>query len=242
MRIISPFRDYYDSSQGLGIDPNLIYNRKTEQVKVFTNDFPLNLTHLPKTIWGSYLNKSLRNNLTCYYLFFCGKVYTSIDLSLAVNGESSPVFANKWESIKHSYENQIPKNKFWGIDSKLKQLQSFNEKEAPTAVFEFLDCPVFLWKGEHFSHTGKVTIIKNPSLINLGFQHVVDSYTAFQTISIYLGNELCTKEQPPTPTNEEIIRSTGHDARLSFRGGSPGAKKVRRKRNKSRKRNSIKSF
>lgn len=241
MRIISKFRDYYDSAQGLGIDTSLIYQRETKEILVPPLSTPVNISNLPEDIWGSYPNKDLKSRLNCIYLFFCGKIYTTLDLSLAKTGKPGLPFSSSWDDIVSFYENEVPRNRFWNIDSKLYDLQKINGKDAPAKVFEQLSSPIVLMYGQSRWSRNPIKFIVNPKLDDLGFQHIVDPYSAFQSISAYLGNELCERETPHQPSNDELIHARGFDSKTSFRSGRPSEKKQRRKRNKLRKAKSRKS-
>ena len=65
----------------------------------------------------------------------------------------------------------------------------------------------------------------------MGFASRVDAYTAYQSISQYLSNELCTVDIPRVATDKELLHSTGH-GEVSFKMTSGDSKKAKRKQRK----------
>ncbi|MFM9872823.1 MAG: hypothetical protein ACKVQS_05085, partial [Fimbriimonadaceae bacterium] len=71
MRIISPYKDYYDSIQEFGADPHVTYHRKpaTHALQI------LHYIELPdlSIVWDVFVDY----NITL--LFFCGKLYPYVN-------------------------------------------------------------------------------------------------------------------------------------------------------------------
>jgi hypothetical protein len=67
-------------------------------------------------------------------------------------------------------------------------------------------------------------------------QRHFDPFTAFQEISMFLGNQLAETDDAQRTTGDDriIAQSKGFDDQ-SFRTASPGERKVRRKQNRIRK-------
>lgn len=237
MRIISNFRDYYDSAQALGIDKSLVYERKEVVLELDPRSIPLNFRDYPVRLVGDYPNESLKRELYVYYLFFCGKLFTSVNIGEALLEKDTKPFSSSWEYISEVFDklaNESSYGRFFGRDIDVHTVKSLNGKEITSEVFSYFDTPVFLlYPNFGYQYNRKVRVVKNPNLSQLGFQHVIDPYSTFQEISTYLGNELCKVATPTSPTNQELIKARGFDAKISFRQGSPGAKKEKRRANKA---------
>lgn len=87
MRIISKFRDYYDSIQAYGQDENVVYVRKNEQIYDSIDDV-LNEYYLRKTDYmgrpSEYFGNCYRNSyrgvdlVGTFSIFFCGERFNVI--------------------------------------------------------------------------------------------------------------------------------------------------------------------
>jgi hypothetical protein len=73
-------------------------------------------------------------------------------------------------------------------------------------------------------------------ILHLGFQHVLDPFTAFQEIARFLGSALAAEDQAPRTVGDDrtIAASKGFDDQ-SFRTQAPGSKKKNRMLNRERK-------
>ena len=80
-------------------------------------------------------------------------------------------------------------------------------------------------------------VLRNPVLRDLEFQRVMDPFTAFQEIAMFLGGVLAVEDKAPlrAGSDEVVARQKGFDE-WSFRTMSPGQKKLNRRANRLRKR------
>jgi hypothetical protein len=201
----------------MGLDPNLVYLRSTEEVSFNKKSVPFNFRDFPEDLIVPRDEEGNRRVFpVCKYLFFCGKLYTSVD-------SSDKPFSPSWESQKDFYykeyfpdeEKYFPRFRYLRIGNAIKVVESLHDTSVSDEIFCFLECPVFLVTLQRDS----ISVVKNPQLYKLGFQHVVDSYSAYQSIASFLGNNLVSDRQDSyKPSNEEVIHATGHNARVSFRG------------------------
>lgn len=88
-----------------------------------------------------------------------------------------------------------------------------------------------------YARTSWIAIATNPRLADLGFQRVMDPFTCFQEIEMFLGNQLAQTDLAPhrVGSDDVIARQKGFDEQ-SFRTAAPGHKKENRARNRARKR------
>ncbi len=250
MRIISPFKDYYDSAQAYGIDPKLNYYRKPEvfhsvQLKDY---FPV--PGIPDSL--GYWNIIIA---TTGLLIVCGRIYPfllpskvlefdtnrsateqisrslvmSPDDPLITKSVARDIFRDEayWLRIVKDYFNYINEIRGYAVGSE---------------IHRALRAPIILtsvsrqnWKSEFVP----VPALTNPRLANFGFQSILDPFTCFQEIAQYLGNELAQHDTAPLRTgdDETIARTKGFDEQ-SFQTAAPGTKKLNRKTNRERKKNS----
>jgi hypothetical protein len=83
MRIISRFRDYYDSARAWGADPKLVYVRHTETAKKYREDDPRGLRQILKPVmdnWDSvpglgWQSRYDSGSLQAFLIGFCGQAY-----------------------------------------------------------------------------------------------------------------------------------------------------------------------
>lgn len=114
MRIISKFKDYYDSVQALGTDTNSVYVRK-EELAIFKRSNTFNKItaakedlKLSKIIYGDPSRYYSQNNYFIseeFIVGFCGKVYLGFKIH-EVNNEkiSEPKFFYDVESLCEYFE------------------------------------------------------------------------------------------------------------------------------------------
>lgn len=210
MKIISNFRDYYDSILLYGTDPKLLYYRNTDEIKFnlldiyeknkinvphifkFDNDFPYNRG-------VDYFNKKINIATNYFYIFFCGKLYIGIYTTLTdlekfnCSCYDDYVFnfihysvesLSKW--IINKLGNEIKNNKEYikyikDITNELTYLYS-NIKISNNLFIKF-NTPIFL-----IDKFAWEDIIINPQLKSYDFMKVKNPFEAFQEISEYIGN------------------------------------------------------
>lgn len=238
MRIISKFKDYYDVGMSYGADPTLVYARETA---FYHSDFE-------KGFRPGYIEP-----LNSGILYFCGTAYpfmTSYDYSPYYTGAKDDfLFFQTPEQVDAYQEEYFKKrrhsNRFIGSAYLENQMEDFLKEPYKVDVdihFKY-KAPVVMYLQKTWENLGvmanpngvyssskKGFVYANPILRTLNFQRVVDPYTAFQEISMFLGGVLGNIERDTVKiTDDKILRdSKGFDDQ-SFKTGSPGKKKNRRK-------------
>jgi len=233
MRIISKFRDYYDSVQGVAYDENLTYIRKTTSIK----DPEIN------KFFSDYEKMFLmrvKYSKVCF-IGFCEKIIPVILLN------SSEGFVSKdrkkvLQTLKHTevegyyvfYEINEALIKeicssmfFWEenvktfkskLDQVVKDLESLK-------LFEKYQSPIFTITPD--GHQREHTISLSPCLKDMSFQNIVDPYTALQELAMWIANK-AVNEWPPQITDNIVMRDSKGFDKWSF-------KKKPQKRFKKRK-------
>lgn len=244
MRIISKFRDYYDSVQAHGADPNLVYRRSTSEVMTSAESFPsayfesMHAARPYSWLW--------RTNLS--FVCFCGRSYPLIEFEgrPLKSGEELLVAMKEQHRLYPDvpqYKRSIEALERAGRKSRVpnfKILTSYLEsaRGGPLTpdLFRHFGAPVVYvqrigkWlRNEYF-------VTANPRLMDLDFVRFVEPFTAYQEIAMYLGNELAQPDIAPQTvgSDKDLAKVKGFDDQ-SFRTAAPGQKKLNRRANRARK-------
>lgn len=248
MRIISPFKDYYDSALAYGIDPNLVYRREATAT-------------LTPAGWDNYLSAFLPVAPSGYddpYAWF------SIHLALVVIGSKGfrvwvprdPELTTESLGVNSAVKLALPLAEArTKIVTELRDLgfgykwepedpvdDFLTEMNEPVTISEQwsvdLGAPCFVtWLGQR--RGGQHSAILNPRLATLGVERYLDPYSAFQEITMFLGQKFAAEDKAPRTVGDDrvIAQSKGFDDQ-SFRTAAPGNKKENRKANRLRKKKS----
>ncbi len=211
MKIISKFQDYYDSALAFGIDPNLMYLRETnedlETDYIIPNmefntsiDFD-NRRYLSQRSNNFYDDPELYEGDN-FIVGFCGELYTGVHISLYHSYES----VDHYIYTKKHLDSLISENKNveqyfhrqrYG-NSKYDGIVEFLEMNPieDTKLFYELSQPVFIAKIKRYGWGDPrpllYDLIVNPELKQYNFAKVIDPYTAFQRLSMFIGNGIGT--------------------------------------------------
>mgnify|MGYP006297348471 CR=1 FL=1 len=233
MYIISKQKDYYDGVVGsVGMDKTIVYERKT--VEIEDNKSIPKFVRSTRFHWkdeNPFLNlcrASVKtDNDKGYYAMngfivgFCGKLYLGwkfyykVKAFLPESGEYGEVTK---EDIIYDYENvkQYLKPRYWGssLDDNAKFVNSYN----PIEIFRECDAPIFLYDSYNERPRNTDVFYINPVLKDWEFYKVVDAFTAFTQLQMFIGGVLGTGEKKITEiSNENKIEQHGFDRKWSFR-------------------------
>ena len=238
MRIVDRKKDYYDCIQRLGQDQTCVYVRKRQEIQLEKYAaFPSN-----------YFFKTV-------LIGFCGEVYIGVCVPPADDfgwrGTPEPeYYCFSLEKALANFDQYSPKYKAYGKQrvsnarAELQQVfngprhdllhrnQSNQEKYYKACygkIFREHRVPVFV-----VHQVGNVYIELNALLNEFGFQQVMDPYTAFQKIHMFMSGVL-GPEPKIIPDIDDQTRAAlhGYD-KHSFRADS-GVKPNRKSRKKARK-------
>ena len=212
MLIVSKFHDYYDSAVAYGVDKSVVYKRETRQTEDSKRWSPENKLHGKKRVW----------QVEEFVVGFCGKIYPAIklvedspsvivetkcfydldSLNKFLEDEGVNVTANKswrsnWGRYSRYYISNASDRKKW-FDINHHADKKFD------AVFMKKKCPMFI-----YNHKG---MIYNPRLKDVNFQKIMDSYTAFQEIYMYISGVLGTNENDMVNISDrDMLKKKGFD-------------------------------
>lgn len=250
MRIISKFHDYYDSCMSYGQDERLIYKRETVELPVKLSTYP-KLAEYYQSIPAGYRGYLVWSDIRRVLIGVAGKLYAGYSVT---HGPRIVSLSHRYEyaytdeqilkklqsSNFHSHHDQSDLLSFYlskekkrmGEQDRFTQanVRKFTPIEAHD-LFRQFNTPVFVYLNDRtpgFSVHNNYKLIINPCLRDYDFQSLMDPFTAYQEISMYLGGVLGSSQDIPKETDDKIIRdSKGFDER-SFKQVSPGKKARRR--------------
>ena len=215
MRIISDQRDYYDCVQALGQDQSLIYVRKPYVEILSTSPFSIDALRR-----GYWFCDSLVRGL--YFVGFCGTVYPA----LLVEDPSNPR-NRRWcytleevdTFVRDTFKPKLVERYFSGPryywretwrHIRHSQFAEFFRFDGSKYVHLFKE-PIFVAKIVH-----ETQITYNANLGDLRFYRVVDPYTAYQEIQMWLSNVAKVEKPIPRIDDKTMAACKGFD-KWSFR-------------------------
>lgn len=218
MRIISKTKDYYDSAQAYGQDRSTIYNRKESERTLASNDLAAlePIAHYqPRdtvgTVPGMY-------KCGTKLIGFCGMVYpvfyineryfyTTAQIYKYLNVKKHKVMFKHWLT---TYNRRWISSYFFNLQGVTDYIKEVKHRDTDLNLFINYDTPV--WVLESIRREYKFTI--NPTLKKYDFARVVDPYSAYQEIAMFMESTLA-RERIPDPTNvpdEYLAAAKGFDS------------------------------
>lgn len=207
MIIHSSFRDYYDIGLRYGVDTTLHWNRETSEVAVKTLSEPFKHMYLPRRYdFDGALFKTM-------LVVIAGKPYDIshtdsrgiCNISLVDGSQDS---SSIWKTYSdRTYTRRLSSEAFYGLH---------------------VGCnsPVLMFCHREVHPYGNLLVV-NPCLRDIGFQSILDPYTCFQEISMYLSGVMgCTEKDVIEVSDVTQKYKKGFDDN-SFK--HRGSKKPRRK-------------
>ena len=255
MRIVSRTRDYYDGVSPGDTEP--LYVREERTIRLEPGDPRIvPVWGLPLVDWELRPPHELRE-LEFRILAFCGRHYfhltdgrriwwsTRAVLDDLVDGyrladvhESTARQQSRAARAMLDLKQDTPRHaRAW---SRAWLAWRTEGRPGDAELHRLLAAPVVLvgrravhWSGQRVLEDA-VEVTLDPCLRALGFQSVVDPYTAWQELDMFLGGEMATQQDPVPERTQDLIRDAHGFDDASFKQRSPG-KKARRRANKRRK-------
>lgn len=217
MRIISPFKDYYDCIQAYGYSPEPKYIRNIirENIDSF-----------------SFIGNTNIGGLTAEKLIvgFCGNVYPALafyEWQIYNQKHKYTYFYDYDKAVAYiksrlSYKKiaDLEKIPSWRRVESFKSLDRFFKLEYNIDIKGyltklFLNSPHPIFTVSRFDYT-KDILTWNDNLGQINFQQVFDNYSAFQEIERYLSNIAFPNPVIPDVSDKDMIVAKGFD-KFSFR-------------------------
>lgn len=228
MKIISKFKDYYDGIvNSVGIDSNIIFERYETHEKEFIIKYLYTPTYEDKSNY--YNNKT--NWERMFYSFslvgFCGKIYPVLQINTYYTtygpNKDTVEYIYDIEKIKQTYLNCFDqKNTYTAHNHNWdKFISQTNNKQLLNI---FLDKKVISF---HIHKTGNLSWVEgaytigsvtyNNILKDIHFFKLVDAFTAFNEISIFVAEQLNTEINEFNMSDKQMVVSKGFDPVYGFR-------------------------
>jgi hypothetical protein len=241
MKIVSKFKDYYDSANTWYSDRPL-YIRKTEEFEF--SELNRETKQILEPVKKIYDTMPSNSDVESIVIAFCGKVYICNEFDNNIFHTTKKLEAYCKKIIKDNYQfycgsassvikelgDKKQKPSWWGRESlshdSWKRFLSDTNFDIPSDSFIAMKSPVFvLTKIATTLH-----LITNPLLKDYNFASQVDPYTAFQEIEMYVGNEMVDQMDPNITRTDNDIRDSKGFNNWSFRKHKDENKKRRKKK------------
>lgn len=201
MYVISKFKDYYDGVIGtMGVDKTIVYERnliEIEDEKKILKEFKIKDSSWNHRRENHFLNIGYMNTdskkykeVNNFIVGFCGKLYLGWKFGYEVKERDERgviVEVTKFDII-YGYDNAKKhlKSGFWK-DTSQEDIDYVLNYES-IDMFRTLKSPIFIF--DRSKPRNGSTLIINPNLKEYEFYKVVDSFTAFQEIQMFIGGIL----------------------------------------------------
>lgn len=241
MRIISKFHDYYDSVMSQGQDFGLLYLRNEEKKNLPLSKWPGRFPHCrASSKYATRYHDTPHLGIEDYIVGFCGKIYPVIYLEadaqiagqIAKSDGSKVLYSTfcyslaeidafiekhyKKKHIEAYYDNKYSwRSKNWPYYARRGDFKELFDECARkidqyTDIFMEHHSPIFIVKN------GSQLVI-NASLKQYEFYKKFDSYTAFQELQMFLGNQASPEKPIPHVSDRDLMEGKGFDYKWSFR-------------------------
>jgi len=245
MRIISSFHDFYDSAMAHGQDQSVIYQRKTIEYKKIDSRSPLAIKELQDKAlsiekggdklysWADRLYHSVPTMVhgkpRSFYtetgcVAFCGKLYVYIHVTPSA-ASTGPALPEQWFYDADSlvefcnlHKVKTDKHNSWDKHTVIDRL---------TKVFDKKPALDYNWVIENKVICADITsnsVTINPQLKALQFFKVMDAYSAFQSLDMWISGTLAYPQNEMVMLDDKsMIAKHGFD-KWSFRKQPEGYK------------------
>jgi hypothetical protein len=212
MLIIShKLKDYYDGVVGtMGIDRTIVYDRNTqilENYREFPKEFQPNRTYnmryknhfLNMGNYSNFKNTKYSDN-SPFIVGFCGKLYIGWKFYREVENNYGSGDLETYITYDREFVKKNVKTVSW--HSNLVDDLNFIDTYGPMDIFRNLKVPIFIYDEDYnrkyinnYRHRADSRFIVNPILSNYEFYKIIDSFTAFQEIQMFMGGVLGSGEK-----------------------------------------------
>lgn len=231
MRILSKFKDYYDSALAFGEDATLIYKRvefiiplnklDIDWLKELRKKEPNVSRHTEYN--GLSRGHRFEDISESFIIGFCGKLYPCIHLKISASKE---VYAYSYDEVisflkkykLHKTLEDFEEDDNWFWNSKKNLIDFFNLKADDFQKF-FLESktPVFKIDFNGGKRENEPRVILNPQLDEVSFVRVIDPFTAYQELSMYIGGVLGINEPETIEISDKMMRQKKGFNNISFK-------------------------
>jgi hypothetical protein len=232
MRIISKFKDYYDSASSFGIDLERVYNREQKEIeikKISGNTALKKYPNFRSNVRGYTANQNNKiTDVEAMVLGFCGQMIPLVKVSY--KAEQNQIYSDREHLFFYdfnSYINFLKEHnlKFSGYFShySFRNEVSFDILHEQGAkeffnyrygelqdIFAEHHTPLFLYINEDHGYEQKILI--NPKLKDIHFGKIKDAASCFQEIFMYISGVLGNVEKDLIQiSDKDMLKQKGFD-------------------------------
>lgn len=211
MRIISPFRDFYDVVMRQGMDRDIVYLREPKDINI-KRKYELGYHYMAR-----YSSMHVHMRL----LGYCGQIYHVFEVVRTLTGHPDfSEFYFTYDAFKAAGYGKSER-RWWGKSD----YEKFVEQDVSSALALFHEHQVPLFLIELSRDKYKENVIHlNPNLKKLDFQKFKDPYTTYQDIFQYVSGVLNSRENYMVKVSDKVKAEKHGFDKWSFRK-LPGGKK-----------------
>jgi hypothetical protein len=170
-----------------------------------------------------------------FIIGFCGKLYPGLRIPTYCTDDYkevicySPEEAAKWVEANlkardiTEYRAPVPKRHSWKHKAAATRgaIEEFfakvlAEQNKHEAVFEKYEAPILMFHNEGSRLVKNASVEVNPCLTLVEFYRILDPYTAYQELAMYLGKQAQPEKQIPDVPDKVMVGAKGFD-KWSFR-------------------------
>ncbi len=203
-------KDYYDSASGFGIDTALHYKRelKMNPVEAMSYgqkpefDFPYREQYGERTIQA-------------FLIGFCGAYFPGVKIFRAAAKLPDFLYSYaEYKAISDGYKKTAGGRRYWGHYGRTFKefFERYEEKKSDEDFLKY-HAPLFV---VDYDNEQRLRVFANQTLKDYRFYKIKDAFTAFQEISVYLGNQLTGEKTIEEVDDKYKISQHGFD-KFSFR-------------------------
>ena len=240
MYIISKNKDYYDGVVGTtGVDKTIVYERTTvieedphKFIQPFTARKSWNIRH--KTPFNSFQSgypverKSIYGGSSGFIVGFCGKLYIGWKFYREIKDNTGYPDMETFITYDIEFVKKHVVHNSWNGDliNDIDYILGYN----PMEIFRKMNSPIFMFDTDYDRkfiqrYRRNDVLITNPKLKDYEFYKVMDSYTTFQEIQMFIGGVLGTGEKEIIEVEDKYKIAQHGFNKNSFRRSKSNGKK-----------------
>jgi hypothetical protein len=206
MRIISPFRDYYDSAQGFGADQTRLFLRKPENLAANKLGIPKELQAVCHEV---HVWSTATWTAAIIPIVFCGKLYHALRLRYSTYNRTT-CFMSETSAVFYTLESAHS----WAEAQGNPDLLAFVNRRIKNGELPLASqgTPLNLnWLVENLapiltcdSQNYESFLTKNACLRDLQFYKMFDAVQAYQELDMYLSGILAAENKPMVEISDKI--------------------------------------
>lgn len=255
MKIISKFHDYYDIGLSYGIDPNVVYERKTNEISLVstnrnnknekTKNFDLAkkvFSHIHVTSimprGRSYPRDIIDiDNIGC--VVFCGYVYPFLNVriqytDLRKTGDYNYIYSlNELDDLVNNCDSkQVYKLYYSQKEKFIETRKDYDDYFNGSMKMNYNNLINIHEEYDspiivyNWKHNYEFQTIVNPRLADFQFYKVQDAYTAFQNLSMFMSGVLGCKENETLDVSDKDLKHMKGFDEKSFRKESTKKRQI----------------